>query len=63
MIRYKSWYSSPGIVSYSAPRIPNTRPTISIVVGIVLFIIAIMIVRRMLEVHMRAEHGPAGAPV
>ena len=42
---------------------PNTRPTIYSEDGIILFMIAVMIVRRMLEVHMRAEHGPAGDPV
>jgi len=42
---------------------PNTRPTIYRIDGIILFTIAAMIVRRMLEVHMRAELGPAGDPV
>ena len=43
--------------------IPNTRPIIYILDGIVEFITAIMIVRRTVCVHKRAQVGPIGDPV
>ena len=50
-------------MSYSAPKIPIIRPIIYILDGIVVFIIAIIIVRRTVYMLKRALVGPIGDPV